>query len=148
MGLPDEINSPDAQNAGVSHAEKIAWMYNWARSNGAELQLQGQVGFGRECVGITISGAYPDCIWFDDEFNRLDQNGDIWEPEDAYEKHSCVAVIGRGEKAESQLYDWLRWFDANGFVVETGMVKDNEGSHSLYTFLYGWYSRMVKKGGV
>ena len=33
-----------------------------------------------------------------------------------------MAVLGRGEEAESQLYDWLQWFDTNGFKLETGSL--------------------------
>lgn len=64
------------------------------------------------------NGKYPDYKWggpFSDE--EEDQNGDVWTPEDAYHKHECVAVLGRGENAESQLYEWLQWFDREGFKV-------------------------------
>lgn len=108
----------------MTHEEKVQWMAVWAARNNVALTLEGECGFGRECVGILADGCYPDYEWHDDEtYERLDQNGDVWTPENAYHKHPCVAVLGRGEPAESQLYDWLRWFDANGFKVETGAAK-------------------------
>jgi hypothetical protein len=57
-----------------------------------------------------------------------------------------VAVLGRGEQAEAQLYDWLRWFDENGFVVEQDVHK-NLAMMSPIEILLGkhQYSRMVRK---
>lgn len=113
----------------MTHDEKIAWMKEWAFHNKVVLELEGECGFGRECVGILVHGAYPDYKWYDDHYERLDNNGDVWLPEDAYHKHPCVAVLGRGEAAEAQLYDWLKWFDENGFAVE---VTTNESLRNLH----------------
>lgn len=105
----------------MTHDDKIAWMAVWAAKNNVQLNLKGEVGFGRECVGITTESNYPAYEWDDPETcERLDNNGEVWIPKDAYHKSPCVAVLGRGEEAESQLYDWLKWFDDNGFKVETG----------------------------
>jgi len=107
----------------MTHEAKVQWMAVWAAKNGLQLQLEGECGFGRECVGVTAEGVYPDYEWYDDVdhgYARLDKNGDVWKPNDAYHKHPCVAVLGRGEASEAQLYDWLRWFDAHGFKVERG----------------------------
>lgn len=104
----------------MTHEEKQQWMALWACKNGLQLMLEGECGFGRECVGVSVDGHYPDYEWYDDEYERADQNGDVWTPENAYHKHPCVAVLGRGETAESELYDWLKWFDDNGFKLETG----------------------------
>jgi len=99
------------------HKEKLNWMAVWAMNHNCALELNGEVGFGRPCVGITVSGTYPDYEWYDDDYNRIDKNGNIWLPPNAYHKHPCVAVLGKGEKAEEQLYDWLKWFDNNNFSV-------------------------------
>lgn len=127
----------------MEHKDKIAWMALWAANNSCTLELNGEVGFGRECVGITMSGNYPDYQWHDEEYNP--QNGDIWVPENAYHKHECVAVLGRGEEAEAQLYDWLKWFDDNGYrPVES--ANDNIGSLNAIELLMGraFVQRMVK----
>lgn len=104
----------------LTHQEKIQWMAVWAAQHHAQLELQGTCGFGRECVGILVEQKYPDYEWYDANLERIDGNGEVWTPEDAYHKHPCVAVLGRGENVEAQLYEWLRWFDANGFTIETG----------------------------
>jgi len=129
--------------------EKIAWMAVWAAKNGLQLVLEGECGFGRECVGVSTDGQYPEYQWYDDEtYERTDNNGQVWRPEDAYHKSDCVAVLGRGESAEAQLYEWLRWFDANGFELETGDVpisKENAGIAPLLIALGKHrYARMVK----
>lgn len=108
----------------MTREEKIEWMAIWAAKNGLQLNLEGECGFGRECVGVLSGESYPDYEWYDEEtYERQDENGDVWTPEDAYHKHPCVAVLGRGEKAEAQLYEWLKWFDENGFKLETGIQK-------------------------
>jgi hypothetical protein len=121
----------------TAHEDKIQWMINWAHRNKVRLELEGECGFGRECVGILAdSGSYPD---YDDcECTYI--------PEDAYHKHPCVAVLGRGEKAESQLYEWLKWFEDNNFTVEAGMNESFEALHPVDMLLgKQYYARMVKK---
>lgn len=110
----------------MTHAEKVVWMHDYAKRHEVVLTLEGECGFGRECVGILKNDSYPDYEWYDEEtWERTDPNGDVWIPKDAYHKHPCVAVLGRGEDAESQLYDWLKWFDDNGFKVESGKTEGN-----------------------
>ena len=131
----------------MTHEEKIQWMALWATRNRAALDLEGECGFGRECVGVAFADCYPDYEWFDDKtYERIDNNGDVWTPPDAYHKHPCVAVLGRGEAAESQLYDWLKWFDDNGFVTETGALEMDPKLGAI-GFLLGKhrYSRMARK---
>ena len=104
----------------LTHEQKIEWMAVWCAKNNLRLVLDGNVGFGRECVGISAEQNYPEYEWYDEDYNIISDNGDVWAPEDAYHKHPCVAVLGLGEKAEAQLYDWLQWFDQNGFKMELG----------------------------
>lgn len=126
----------------MTHKEKIDWMLHWCLKNKVMLQLEGECGFGRECVGILTEGHYPDYDW-----EGKDENEKIWLPKDAYHKHDCVAVLGRGRKAENQLYKWLKWFDDNNYSVKTG---DNEIDPELpigLILLMGKhrYARMVKE---
>lgn len=127
----------------VSHKEKLKFIEEWASNNGLNLVLDGTCGFGRECVGVIINDTYPDYVWYNDDYEREDSNGDVWVPPNAYHKHPCVAVLGRGESAESQLYEWLKWFDNNNFKVETGYC---EGVFDEVQILFGKhrYARMVK----
>lgn len=129
----------------MTREERIQWMAVWATKNNMQLILEGECGFGRECVGVLAEGVYPDYEWFDDDWNHADQNGDVWTPENAYHKHPCVAVLGRGEAAEEQLYNWLKWFDNNGFVLETGDAKMDPNLGALGFLLNKHrYSRMVR----
>lgn len=133
----------------MNRQDKIAWMKDWAEKRGAVLVLEGECGFRRECVGIECNGnTYPDYEWYEsgDCFERADNNGDVWTPPDAYHKHPCVAVLGRGEDAESQLYEWLQWFDKNGFELETGDVVRSKPFDPIELLLgRNKYARMVKK---
>jgi hypothetical protein len=127
--------------------ERKTWMAVWAADNGLRLDLEGECGFGRECVGVSVDGHFPDYEWHDEEtYERADSNGDVWTPPNAYHKHPCVAVLGRGEEAEQELYDWLRWFDANGFKLETGNQKVDPGLGAIaYMLGKHRYARMVRQ---
>ena len=137
----------------MTHSEKIQWLEQWAERNKAEIDLEGGCGFGRECVGVVSRpiqgepGLFPDYEWTDSDYNRIDNNGYVWTPENAYHKHPCLAVLGRREVAESQLYDWVRWFDDNGFVLETGELDAKHAEDGILFIMIGvnYYARMVKK---
>lgn len=131
------------QNSEISHTDKIAFLLAWCDRNNAELLLEGTCGFGRECVGVSAYTQYPDYEWYDEEYERIDGNGDVWTPEDAYHKHPCVAVLGRGENSVAQLYDWIKWFDANGFVLEVSKHRPKNELDLALT--KGVRVRMVKK---
>lgn len=130
----------------MKHQEKLQWMILWAHNNKVVLNLEGECGFGRECVGILADNKYPDYEWYTSGWDRSDNNGEVWTPPDAYHKHPCVAVLGRGEDAENQLYNWLKWFDDNGFKVETSIKNDLEKMDAIELFFAGTTnSRMVKQ---
>ena len=90
---------------------KIEWMKSWCELNGVELVLDGTVGIGRECVGISAYGQYPDYCSIG-----------IWSPERAYHKYDCVAVLGTDDESVEQLYQWLMYFNDNKYVVN---ITDN-----------------------
>jgi len=92
----------------VTREAQIVYLTEWAGRYRCALQLNGEVGFGRECVGILNGGPYID---------YADEAG-IWTPEDAYHKHDCVAVLGHGGEALEQLYRWVKWLDGNRYGVE------------------------------
>jgi hypothetical protein len=127
----------------MTHQEKIEWMEAYANKNEVTLELEGECGLWRECVGILKSGNYPDYAWYDKDYEQIDKNGDVWTPEDAYHKHPCVAVLGRGKGAEAQLFDWLKWFDENNFKIETG---SQPVKHQIELLMgKGRFVRMVKQ---
>lgn len=130
----------------MTREEKFNWMAVWCAKNGFQLELKGECGFGRECVGIVAEDKYPDYHWYDtNPWKQLDNNGDVFVPENAYHKHECVAVLGRGEEAEDQLYQWLKWFDENNFKLEVGDVPEKR--HDPISVLLGQhrYARLVKQ---
>jgi hypothetical protein len=131
----------------LTHEQKIEWMAVWAARNGLQLILEGECGFGRECVGVSVEGHYPDYTWDNEDYERIDPNGDVWTPPNAYHKHDCVAVLGRGEQAEAELYEWLQWFDENGFKLETGDNPIDPNLPIAITLAMGKhrYVRMVKR---
>jgi hypothetical protein len=135
----------------MTHDDKLKWMREWTERNGVTLELNGECGIGRECVGIIVSDLYPDYEWYDSNWDRIDPNGEVWTPPNAYHKHPCVAVLGRGEDAEDQLYEWLRWFDDNGFVLEMGKTpmdprwEDPKWKDLGFLLGKGRYARMVRK---
>jgi hypothetical protein len=100
--------------------EKRQWMALWAAKNNFQLCLKGEIGFGRKCVGILAEGQYPDYEWDDQPVWQQE----VWTPPNAYHKHPCVAVLGHGEKAEDELYEWLRWLDNHNFKLEVGAGQD------------------------
>lgn len=128
------------------HQQRITWMALWCAENACALVLEGECGFGRECVGVSYEGIYPDYEWHDENtFERLDKNGEVWTPPPAYHKHPCVTVLGRGESAETYLYQWLRWFDDNGFKLTVEDNLDPIGDF-ISNFMLGKHKlvRMVK----
>lgn len=133
----------------MTHEEKRQWMALWATKNNLLLTFEGECGFGRECVGVLTNGQYPEYEWYDDNYEREDKNGDVWTPENAYHKHPCVAVLGRGENAESQLYEWLKWFDENGFKLETGTQPiDSKLGRIAFALGKHTFQRMVRFNAV
>ena len=131
----------------MTHQEKLDWMRAWCQKAGVMLDLDTQCGFGRECVGIVRGGHFPDYEWLQEgSYERADNNGKVWTPPDAYHKHPCVAVLGLGETAEAQLYDWLKWFDDNGFRVSVEKCTPDPTLPPELAFLLGKHFnvRMVK----
>lgn len=115
--------------------EKIAFMQEWAESQGARLELEGECGFFRECVGILVgegaAAQYP--MWSDDYAYLEEAEPSSWqtpgaEPpgsvKDYYHKASVLCVLGRGDDAINQLYDWVQSLSDNGVVIRPDGIKD------------------------
>jgi hypothetical protein len=101
----------------VSRDAQIVYITEWASRYGATLQLAGEVGFGRECVGVLKGSAYIDTADIKDQEAYV-EGGDWWEPEDSYHKHDCLAVLGHGGEALAQLCEWVKWLDGHGYGIE------------------------------
>lgn len=123
--------------------DKIKYMEEWCEKQGLELVLKGECGILRPCVGVLGGNtAYPDYYWFDEDFEEISGNGGVWTPRDAYHKHPCVCVLGHGEKSIEQLYEWLKWFDENGFEYQRGRQLCVDPIEKLMGREF--YHRMVK----
>ena len=110
----------------VSREAQIVYITEWASRYRASLQLNGEVGIGRECVGVLMGHAYIDTT--DVKAREAYQpGGDWWEPENSYHKHDCLAVLGRGDGALAQLYEWVRWLDGRGYGIEEVYRQPSSG---------------------
>jgi hypothetical protein len=93
--------------------EMRKWLTDFAHgmAKGAYFEDNGECGFGRSCVGISIHGSYPDYDCEDDAQCPPP------ETKDAYHKHDCLAVLNHGntEEAIRQLYAWCRKLESNGY---------------------------------
>lgn len=111
----------------VDHLCRLRWLAGWCAGAGVTLDLEGEIGFGRECVGILDGHEYICWDWQ----RREPSAGPGPEAPDAYHKSDSLAVLGRGEEAEKQLHDWVkRLADAGGYL-ERGVPKEMPDLGSL-----------------
>ncbi len=103
---------------------------------------EGECGFGRECVGLTNGNNYVDYNPTHSETYEYidgfyDERFDEIAPPDAYHKHDCLAVLGRGEVPIRQLAEWVIKLNDLGAVVEkyptgaTGLQAMISGRHNF-----------------
>ena len=99
---------------------QIVYLTEWAARYRCSLQLNGEVGFGRDCVGILKDSHYIDTADIKGEtaYNFNSEPYSWWEPEDSYHKHDRLAVLGHGDEPLAQLYEWVKWLDGHGYGVE------------------------------
>lgn len=104
----------------VTREAQIVYLTEWAARYRCSLQLNGEVGFGRDCVGILKDSHYIDTADIKGEtaYNHASEPYSWWEPEDSYHKHDCLAVLGHDDGALEQLYLWVKWLDEHGYGVE------------------------------
>lgn len=106
---------------------------------------EGECGFGRECVGLTNGNNYVDYNPTSaDSFNYIegffDERFFNIIPPDAYHKHNCLAVLGRGDDAIRQLSDWVDKLNELGAVVETYET----GATGLQALISGVTNKAIK----
>lgn len=88
-------------------------MQHWAAKNQHYLETSGQVGFGRDCVGIVKNDHYPDVDCTDERLCAPE------EVEHAYHKTDCLCVLGHGTDRLHELYLWVKKLADNGAVIIT-----------------------------
>lgn len=106
---------------------------------------EGECGFGRECVGLTNGNnwvdynptSYPDISYvegfFDERFFDIT-------PENAYHKHNCIAVLGRGDSAIIELSEWIDKLNEIGVTVE----KYKTGATGIQAMISGLFGTAIK----
>jgi hypothetical protein len=118
---------------------EVAFLEDWAKQNGCEFKPDGEVGFGRECVGITTGSEYPSYEDYDPKTGEATYAcGDANPPpevQDAYHKHPCLAVLGRGPEAIHQLFLWVVNLSIKGVVVER---RPRKPTSALDLAFHGW----------
>lgn len=104
---------------------------NFAREHGLRAEWQGEIGFGRECVGLLDPDRRCYVRWTDGC-----QPATV---PDAYHKGDYIAVLGRGERAEQQLREWCRHLAK----VEAEFVYLEKEMPDLATLAYGYTDELT-----
>lgn len=104
----------------------------------------GEIGFGRECVGLLRGDNYIEYNPTDRDYKDLPEFYDerFYEiaPENAYHKGSYLAVLGRDEKSIVQLSEWV---DAlNKIGVEIGSYPT--GATGFQAVISGFAAYAIK----
>ena len=112
---------------------------------------KGECGLGRECVGFLHGDSYIDHNPHDgttlDDIKVLECE-DAWAPEDvnSYHKHSCLAVLGRGDEAVIGLAKWVKKMEAAGIVKIVDYDKNPDSPlQGMLTGFIGKAVTIVKK---
>jgi len=109
---------------------------------GLTLMEQGEVGFGRPCVGFLRGHVYVDynpisMVDFEPIFpedSRLEAPPGVR----SYHKHSCVAVLAEGDppdygQALSQLLEWVEELEAQGELQVVSYPTGATGMQAVIT---------------
>ncbi len=96
----------------MTKKQHIQNIQEFANKHKVVLELEGECGFGRECVGLLHGNNYVDFNPTDDttyEYIKgfFDPRLDEIMPPKAYHKHDCLAVLGRDEESIRQLSEWV-----------------------------------------
>ena len=105
----------------------------------------GEVGFGRKCVGLTNGSNYVD--YNPTQYPNYDYVEEFYDeklydivPENAYHKHNCLAVLGNEESSIIQLSEWIDKLKELGAVVE----KYKTGATGIQALITGIENYAIK----
>lgn len=95
---------------------------NFAKKHDIFLEVNGEVGFGRECVGFTSGTNYIDYNPYDRKtYEPIEQlySEKHYEiaPDNAYHKHDCLCVLGCGDEALKELAQWVEELEKNNVKI-------------------------------
>lgn len=102
-----------------------AFVEGYASARRLRVEWEGEIGFGRECVGLLDPERDTYIAWTAGTAPR--------NIADAYHKADYIAVLGRGDGAEAQLATWCRQ------LAEVGAVYDyrEKAGVDLAAFVFG-----------
>lgn len=117
----------------------------FADKHNIQYELEGEVGFGRECVGFLKGENYvdynpicgPDYEYVLDFYDERLSN---ITPENAYHKHDCLAVLGRGEQSIQQLAEWVVKLEELGVEI----AQYRTGYTGIQAMISGVYGNAVR----
>ena len=105
----------------------------------------GEVGFGRKCIGLTNGSNYVD--YNPTQYPNYDYVEEFYDerlfdivPENAYHKHNCLAVLGNEETSIIQLSEWIDKLKELGAVVE----KYKTGATGIQALITGIENYAIK----
>ena len=105
----------------------------------------GEVGFGRKCIGLTNGSNYVD--YNPTQYPDYDYVKEFYDkrlfdivPENAYHKHCCLAVLGNEESSIIQLSEWIDKLKELGAVVE----KYKTGATGIQALITGTENYAIK----
>ena len=103
---------------------------------------EGKCGFGRECVGFKTENWINHNPMHAETYEPIagTECGKAHPPEktpDAYHKHDCLAVLGRGDDAIIQLAEWVVNMNASGDVEIVDFDTGAKGVQALFSGLTG-----------
>jgi len=143
----DSIQSTTASQTKVLSADEARTIcQNFALKHKVIFQDEGACGFGRECVGFNSGDKWIDHNPYShgDSFEQIKEFAcDAAEPPagvNAYHKHNCLAVLGRGDEAVIQLAKWVQSMEAAGDVK---IVEYKTGATGIQAMFSGVFARTV-----
>lgn len=107
------------------------YVEGFAAAHGLRVEWEGEVGFGRACVGLLDATRDTYVRW-------LEGAGPVDAP-DAYHKDDYLAVLGRGDEAEEQLARWVAHLASNGASFEYVLKMTPD----LSTLVYGYVDELA-----
>jgi len=132
------------KEATMNAEEARAICQRFANEHKVIFEDEGEVGFGRECVGFQRGEAYVDYNPTNrttyEEIEEFACPGA--EPPDtvpdAYHKHDCLAVLGRGDDVIMQLAAWVEHMEKQGDVSIVSYPTGATGPQLLFTGVRLW----------
>ena len=112
----------------------------------------GEVGFGRPCVGFKEGSAFiaHNPCKMNGEFEKIEEyaDGRLFPPaevKDAYHKHDCLAILGRGDKAIIQLAIWVQHLEDLGDVEIAEYENGADGIQIMFSGATGYCVRIKQE---